>query len=80
MLIFSNHLRKHLEDIRNYMKGFNDIDPLGSEVLSFLERVKGTLQVPNTRLGEIERWRVIIHFKSCAKIRYIIAKNKNNEL
>jgi hypothetical protein len=59
------------------MKRFgDDVDPLGKEVLSFLERLKGTPQTPNALLGEIERWRVIIHFKSCAKIRYVVAKDK----
>ncbi|BDC18901.1 hypothetical protein [Acidianus sp. HS-5] len=57
------------------MRKFNtDVDPLGQEVLSFLERVKGVQQVPNLRLGEKERWRVIVHFDPCAKIRYVIAK------
>ena len=80
MLVLSPHLRKHVEDINNYMRKFNTvIDPLGQEVLSFLEGVKGMEQVPNVRLGEKERWRVIIHFKPCAKIRYVIAR-KDNEL
>jgi hypothetical protein len=38
-------LKKHLEHIKNYMK--NDINSLGIEVLSFVERTKGTPQVLN---------------------------------
>ncbi|MCI2415720.1 MAG: hypothetical protein MPF33_10860 [Candidatus Aramenus sp.] len=49
MLVFS----EHLNDIRNYMKKFNDVDPLGTEVISFLERVKGTPQVHNVRRGKL---------------------------
>ncbi|MEM0374233.1 MAG: hypothetical protein QXO96_06760, partial [Sulfolobales archaeon] len=37
-------------------------------------RVRGIPQVPNQRLGETERWRVILHFTPCAKIRYVITK------
>jgi hypothetical protein len=42
MLIFSPHLKNHLDEIREYMKKFNDTtDPLGQEVLSFLENKEG---------------------------------------
>ena len=78
MLILSDHAKKHLEDIKRYLSKFNDpIDPLSNEVLTFLERVKGIPQTPNLRLGESERWRIVLHFRSCAKIRYVIAKRSS---
>gem|GEM_PF-614860 len=78
MLILSKHLKKHLDEIRKYMKKFNDpTDPLGQEVLSFLERKEGIRQTPNLRLGESERWRIILHFKSCGKIRCVISRRRN---
>ena len=65
MLILSDHAKKHLEDIKRYLSKFNDpIDPLSNEVLTFLERVKGIPQTPNLHLGESERWRIVLHFRS----------------
>ncbi|AAK41900.1 hypothetical protein SULI_12680 [Saccharolobus solfataricus] len=76
MLTLSAHLRKHLEDINNYLKKFNNtIDPLSDNVLSFLANLKGTPQVPNKILGESERWRVSFFILNpVQKIRYVIAK------
>jgi hypothetical protein len=75
MLVFSQHLRKHIKDIENYVKRYNIlVNPLGEEVISYLESVKGTPQIPNYYLGETERWRIVIHFKPYAKIRYVIGK------
>jgi len=75
MLAFSPHVERHKNDISAYLKKLNcNVDPFSEEILYFLERIRGIPQIPNQRLGETERWRIILHFQCCAKIRYVIAR------
>ena len=75
MLVFSPHVEKHKGDIKKYLSKLNcDVDPFSREVMTFLENLEGTPQLPNKLLGEVERWRVVLHFTPCAKIRFVIAR------
>lgn len=63
VLVFSPHAEKHKEDIRKYLEKLGvNVDPFSQKVLSFLQVTKGTQQTPNKRLGEDERWRLVLLF------------------
>lgn len=84
-MLISSHLDKHKDDVRRYMekKGCGGIDAISFHILSFIEdiiRVKGKVETPNKFKGEKERWRIILHFYCCAKIRYVVAEIENNKI
>lgn len=68
----SSRATRHLEDLRRYLRECG-VDPLDSRVLEAVARAKGREQTLNAEKGERARWYVTVHFRCCAKVRYVLA-------